>query len=614
MTNYHVGLDCIQALSSPEHDYVTGGFYAATKEQEAKCPGLELNVLMSIEDVTAQVNAGAGPDMDSAARNTAQKAVMARLEKECLDKTGLRCDVVVLYAGRVFNLYRFKKYTDVRLVFAPEHDIFWFGGDPDNFTYPRYALDISFFRVYENNQPVKAKHFLTWSPRGIQEGDVAFVSGNPGLTSRHDTLSQLEFFRDKYYPFYLNLLNGRLKRLYAFSARGPEEARTAKEEIFGLENSVKAFRGYLDGLRDPNLMAARAATEKELRLRVGADAKLQKESGGAWDAMAKAQQTFGEFYRDYLLLSGATRSKLYLTARHLIRLPVETAKPNEQRLPEYRESNLESVKLQLFSKAPVYESLEKAILAGVFTDFRDILGAGNPLVQKILGTRSSEEAAEAYGKSSKLKSVEERQRLFDGGQKAVDASGDSMIALAKLMDSRSRELRKRYEDEVEAAQRKNGALLTEALFATQGTNTYPDATFTLRLSFGAAKGYVEEGRPRRWYTTFHGLYEHDAGILPYKLPKRWLEKKAALNLDTPFNFVLTADITGGNSGSPVVNRRGELVGIIFDGNIQSLANDYVYSEEAARSVAVHAAGIVEALRKVYAAESVLRELKFSDSE
>jgi len=612
LTNHHVGSDCIHELGSAGHDYMVEGYYAATREQEARCPSLELNVLMGIEDVTTAVNAGIKPGMDSAAQYAAQKAAMSRLEKECAGRTGLRCDAVTLYEGGLFNLYRYKKYTDVRLVFAPESDIAFYGGDPDNFTYPRYDLDVAFFRVYENDRPARTENNLVWSPHGITEGDLVFVSGNPGATNRQETMAQLEFLRDLAQPLVLKALRARLAVLREFAARGPEQARIARDKIFTYENSIKDYAGLQAGLMDPNFMATRAAVERALRDRVAADPKMQKEVGGAWDAIAKAEKAFARFYLEYRLFGfGLRQSELYVFARDLIRLPVELAKPNEQRLREYRDSALDSLKQDLFSEAPAYDALDKIMLTQVFTEMRDTLGPNDSLVKQILAGRTPAEAAAYYANGSKLQSAAERKRLFEGGQKAIDASPDAMIVLAKLVEPRARALRTRYEDQVQAVEQSNGTLLARALFALHGTDVYPEATFTLRLSFGAVKGYVDEGRPRRWYTTFCGLYENSVGLSPYKLPQRWLDKKSALSLDTPFNFVSTPDITGGNSGSPVVNRDGEFVGIVFDGNIQQIPNDFLYSDQEARTVAVHAAAILEALRKVYGAEAILRELRLA---
>ncbi len=608
MTNHHVGSECIHDLGSAAHDYMTAGFYAAKREQEARCPNLELNVLMSIEDVTAAVNGAAKPGMDPAALNIAQKGAMSRIEKECADHTGLRCDVMTLYEGGAFHLYRYKKYTDVRLVFAPEADIAFYGGDPDNFNYPRYDLDVSFFHAYENSQPVRVQNYLTWNPGGIAAGDLVFVSGNPGSSNRRETLAQVEFERDVAYPWTLKALRARLALLRDYSNRGQEEARIARDTVFTYENDVKDITGLEAGLQNPAFMAKRAAVEKDLRDAVMADPKMKKEYGNAWDAIAAAEKKFARFYAEYRLFTFALRqSKLYVFARDLVRLPGELAKPNGQRLREFGDSHLDSLKQDLFSEAPVYDVLDQMMLAQAFMEMRDTL-PGDAAVKKILAGRTPAEAAEAYVKGSKLQSAGERKRLFESGQKAIDASPDTMIALAKIVDGRARELRRRYEDQVRAVELSNGTLLAKALFALRGTSVYPEATFTLRLSFGAAKGYIDDGRPLRWYTTLHGLYERNAGIPPYKLPQRWLDKKAALNLDTPFNFVCTADITGGNSGSPVLNRNGELVGIVFDGNIQQIPNDFLYTDEQARTIAVHAAGILEALRKVYDAEAVVREL------
>jgi hypothetical protein len=608
MTNHHVGSECIHDLSSGARDYITTGFYAPTREQEARCPNLELNVLMSTEDVSTAVNAGIPSGLDSAARSTSQKKSIARLEKECAERTSLRCDVITLYAGQVFSLYRYKKYTDVRLVFAPEADIAFFGGDPDNFTYPRYDLDVSFFRVYDNGQPAKIEHYLIWNPKGIAEGDLVFVSGNPGSTHRQDTVAQLEFARDVFHPWILKFLRVRLALLRTYSSRGPEEERIAKEVIFGYENSFKAFAGLQAGLLDPEFMARRVAVEKELRNRVNADPKMRQEFGSAWDRIAAAEKTFTGFVSEYRALGSLGQSDLFRYARTLLRLPIELAKPNGDRLPEYRDSNLDSLKQDLFSEAPVHEGIDKLMLVQAFLDLQEALGAGNALVKQVLAGQTPEAAADAYPKGTKLQSPAERKRLSEGGQTAIDASKDSMIALARLVDPRLRELRKRFEDQVEAVEQANGTLLAQARFAVYGTATYPDATFTLRLAFGNVRGYTDGGRPRRWYTSFHGLYENSVGIPPYKLPQRWVDSKAALNLDTPLDFVATPDITGGNSGSPVVNGSGELVGIVFDSNLQGIPNDFLYTDAQARMVAVHAAGIVEALRAVYSADAVLREL------
>jgi hypothetical protein len=554
--------------------------------------------------------------MEAAARHGTQQQAMARLEKQCAERSGLRCQVVVLYEGGLFNLYRFKKYNDVRLVFAPEADIAFFGGDPDNFTYPRYDLDMAFLRAYENGRPARVTHYLKWNPN-LREGELVFVSGNPGSTGRLLTLGQLEFLRDIHYPARLQLLRQRLNLLRTYSDQGREQARIARDQIFSYENSYKAITGYLAGLRDTDLMAEKATQEKRLREEIAADPVRQQNFGSLWEALVQAQRDYSSFYEAYQLLDqtsppvtdfGLEQVRLFEMARILVRMPVETAKPNEERLPEYRDSNLDALKENLLSPAPIYDSFQKLMLAELLHELRDALRAHDPLVEEILAGRSPEEASSNLVAGSKLRDLEVRRHWLAGGAAAPDASEDSMLKLARLVDARARELRRRYADEVQAVERKNGSLLAEALFLTRGTSIYPEATFTPRLSYGVVKGYIEEGRPIRWYTSFHGLYERATDVAPYRLPQRWEEAKPRLTLDTPFNFVSTNDIIGGNSGSPVVNQNGELVGLIFDGNIHQLPNRFLYRDVKERSVAVHVAGILEALQKVYGARALVEEL------
>lgn len=611
MTNHHVGATCIQSLSTAEHDYMANGFYAPTSAEEKRCPDLELNVLMGIEDVTERVNAGVKPEISDAARSQAQRGAMATLEKECVQATGLRCDVVTLYEGGAFNLYRYKKYTDVRLVFAPEFEIAFFGGDPDNFTYPRYDLDVAFFRVYENDQPAPTEHYLRWSPKGPRAGELVFVSGNPGSTGRLLTVAQLEFLRDVQYPFQLKALGGRRQGLVAFSARGAEEARIAQEDLFGIENSIKAITGYQSGLLDPTLMAAKAESEKELQAKVAANSDWQKQFGGAWEALGRAQQTYTSFFVRYQLLelpAGLRASRLFTRARHLVRLVEEKGKPNEKRLREYRDSALPSLEQQLFSTAPIYDSLEIAHLTYSLQLLTEELGNDQALLEKVLAGQTPAERAEELVQGTGLKDVAVRKKLAEGGLEALNASDDAMISFARLIDPDARGVRQRYEDEVESVVRSQGSLVAKALFAVRGRTVAPEATFTLRLSYGAVREYTENGKKIAWYTTFRGLYQRATGQPPYRLPKSFVEKKAALNLDTPFNFVSTADIIGGNSGSPVVNTKGEVVGLIFDSNIPALPNRFLYRERQGRAVAVHSDGIREALRKVYGATALLNEL------
>ncbi|HZZ72733.1 MAG TPA: S46 family peptidase [Pirellulales bacterium] len=613
MTNHHVGADSLQKLSPPGKNYIQTGFYAKTPSEELKCVDLELNVLMSIEDVTARVNAAVKADMSNADAQQARRAIMNTMEKESLDKTGLRSDVVTLYQGGQYQLYRYKKYTDIRLVFAPEKDIAFFGGDPDNFEYPRYDLDICFFRVYENNQPAKIENYLKWSPHGAADGELTFVSGHPGRTDRLNTVKHLEYLRDISYPLLLDNLRRREILLKNYADRSLENAREAQEELFGIQNSRKARLGGLAGLQDPAILAKKRSEEKSLRGAIAAQPKLEAAAGKAWDEVAETLVAWKGMQLDYNLYERgvAFSCTQFHLARTLLRLADESAKPNAERLREYRESNLESLKQQLFSAAPIYERLEIAQLADSLGYLMEQAGAENPFVLKILDGKSPQERAAELIHGSKLADVAVRKQLAEGGQKAIAASPDPLLALAKLIDPKARELRKAYEEKVEEPQRQAYAKIAHARFEVLGPDQYPDATFTLRLAFGVVKGYQEQGRAVPPWTTMGGTFKHAAehgSVEPFALPKRWLDRKDKIDPETPFNFVSTCDIIGGNSGSPVINRKAELVGIIFDGNIQSLVLDFAYSDVQARAVAVHSSAIVEALRKIYDAGALADEL------
>jgi hypothetical protein len=613
MTNHHVGADCLQKFGTKEHNYLRDGFHARTRADERKCDDLELNVLMSIEDVTERVKAAVKPDMKPEQAFAARRAVMAEIEKESLDQTGLRSDVTTLYQGGQYHLYRFKKYTDVRLVFAPEQQIAFFGGDPDNFEYPRYDLDICFFRVYENNKPAKIEHYLKWSKAGAKEGELVFVAGHPGNTNRLATLAELDYLRDTGYPFLLQRLNRWEVMLHSYSERSAENKRRAKEVYFGVQNSRKARVGGLAALLDPQLMARKKVQEKKLRTKAAEDEML-KEARTAWDRIAEAQKVRAANIRKYTLLEAGAgfNSELFSIGRTLLRAGDELPKANSKRLREFRDSNLESLKFKLFSGAPIYKDLEKVRLTDGLTFLANEIGADNPLVKKVLAGKSPSERAYELIEGTKLREPDERKKLFDGGKDAIAQAKDPMIELARVVDSEARKVRKTIESEVEEVQRQAYAQLAQVKFALEGTNTYPDATFTLRLAFGQVKGYEEQdGKHVPFETAFAGMYQRSAehhNREPFDLPRRWIDKKDKLNLKTPLNFISTADIIGGNSGSPVINRQAEVVGLIFDGNIQSLALDFAYSDEQARALSVHSAGIIEALRKVYEADELADEL------
>ncbi len=618
MTNHHVGTDCIQKLGNQlKKDFMKTGFQVKSREEELKCVDEELNVLMSIEDVTERVNASVKPDMSPADAQKARRAVVNTIEKDSLDSTKLRSDVVTLYDGGAYHLYRYKKYTDVRMVFAPEKDVAFFGGDPDNFEYPRFNLDVCFFRVYENGKPAKIEHYLRWSKEGCQDGDLIFVSGHPGRTFRLNTMTHLQSRRDLTFPFVLNLVRRREVLLKTYSDRSSENARRAEAELFGYRNARKAYLGMLAGLQDPAIMNKKRADEKVLRDNVGADGKLKESYGDAWDRIAASVVAYKDIYFQYSLLEGERGaaagfdSELFRKARLLVRLAEESRKPNAERLREYSEAGLESLKEELFSKAEIYSDLEIAKLGDSLGMLIELLGTENDLVQKVLAGKPPKGRATELVLGSKLADAHMCKKLADGGQKAIEESKDSMVELARLVDAPARAVRKTYEENVDEPQRQAYSRLAQARFAVHGNEIYPNATFTLRLTFGQVKGYSEQGQKIQWATTLGGTYKHaeaHGNKEPFKLPASWIEQKDRMKLDTPFNFVSTADVIGGNSGSPVINRNGELVGIIFDGNIHSLVLDFIYADEQARAVAVHSAGIVEALRSVYNADALLKEL------
>jgi hypothetical protein len=617
-TNHHVGAGCVQQLSTEGHDYIKTGFYAKTQAEEAKCPNLELNQLVGIEDVTDKVNAGVKPEMSAADAGQAQRAAMSQIEKDCSTTTGLRCDVVIFYSGQVYNLYKYKKYTDVRLVFAPEFDIAFFGGDPDNFTYPRYDLDITFFRVYENGKPAHLDNYLQWSRTGVKDGDLIFVSGHPGNTGRMLTMAQIEFLRDVQYPSTLKLLNRRVTLLQEFSKQSEENTRIAKEDIFGLQNSQKAITGYQSGLLDKTIMEVKAADQAKLRAAFKADPK-NAAAADPWEEIAQAIKLQQSIYPSltYLERLRGFNSHLAQAARLLVRAAAEKPKPNQERMREFRDSNLPSFEQQLFSTEPIYKNLETALLTDSLSEMQDALGKDNADVQKVLQGKSPADAAKDLITSTKLDDVAVRKQLYQGGQTAIDASTDPLIVAMRAVDPAARVARKQFEDKVDAVVRRDGTIVAKARFAQSGFAQPPDATFTLRLSYGAVKGYQENGKPIAFATNIAGAYEHAAehdSKSPYNLPESWMKAKASLDLKTPLNFVSTADIIGGNSGSPTVNKKGEVVGIIFDGNIESLPWNFAFSDVQGRAVSVDSRGIQEALRKVYGATALADELLGSKTE
>lgn len=611
ISNHHVGADALQKVSTKEKNYLRDGFSAKSLADEVKCLDLELNVLQSIEDVTAQINVSVPKDAAPAVAFAARRKVIAEIEKASLDKTGFRSDVVTLWQGGAYHLYRFKKYTDVRLVFAPESQIAFYGGDPDNFEFPRYDLDICFFRAYENGKPAKVPHHLKFSTAGAKEGELVFISGHPGRTSRLLTVAELEYLRDQGLPFRLNSLKRTEVLLEAWSARSEENSRRAKEELFGIKNSRKAFDGRLGGLLDPSLMGSKVKAEADFKAKLAASS----EHGialAAYDKIAAATKTMAaQATRQNFLEAGlGFSSDSFGIARLLLRAGDERPKPNGERLREFTDGGKDSLEFSLFSEKPIHVDLEILTLSDSLTFLAGQFGNNDPLTQKVLAGKSPRERAAELVQSTKVRQVLFRKKLYEGGAAAVTAAKDPMVEVARMIDAEARALRKMSEEQSEVKQQAQ-AVIARARNALLGTSSYPDATFTLRLSFGIVKGYPEDGKQIPAMTTLGGLYQRANEMnrtAPFDLPPLWEKRKTGLNLNTPFNFVSTADIIGGNSGSPVVNRAGEYVGIIFDGNLQSLPGDYAFSEKQGRATSVHSAAMFEVLNKVYGATALLAEL------
>ena len=618
MTNHHIASDVLQKISTPEKDYIKDGFYAPTRDKEVKAPDLELNQLIAIEDVTARVQGAVKPEMTAAQAAAARNAEINNISEEASKKNGMRNDVIPLYQGGQYNLYTYKKYTDVRLVFAPEFEIAFLGGDPDNFEYPRYDLDLALFRVYENDQPVHPEFYFKWSTKGASTGDLVFVSGNPGRTNRLDTVAHLEYLRDFGIPLLLSYLQHQHDLLTKYSSLSPENERRAHEQLFGIDNSLKAYVGEegapgKGGLKDPPVIAAKKKAEDELRKAVAANPQMQTAYGDAWDAIAKARKDLPSYEKERRFLESGWgfNSDYFGIARLLVRMAEESAKPNAQRLPEYTDASRASLEQDLYSPAPIYDDFEILNLADGLTMMRDQMGANNAIVQRVLAGKTPQARAEELVKGTTLKDVETRKKIAAGGVQAIESSTDPMIVLARSIDKEARAARKRYETEVIAVERTNYAKIAKALFEIKGKGMYPDATFTLRLSYGTVKGYKQDGKTIAPFTDFAGLWKHaaeHADKYPYHIPESWERAKASLDMKTPFNFVSDADIIGGNSGSPVINKNAEIVGLIFDGNIQSLPGDFYFDDSVNRSVSVDVRAMWEALRKVYHADAIVSEL------
>ena len=614
LTNHHCGVGCVADNSSEGNDLVANGFLASTREKELKCPDSAVSVLVATEDVTAKVAAavaGVAPDKLVEAR----RGALTKLEQACEEASkkskggALKCERLALYQGGQYWLYKYRRYEDVRLVFAPEYDMGQFGGDPDNFQFPRWCLDMSLLRAYVDGKPAKTPAHLRFDWDGAQPGDPVFVAGHPGNTDRLLTVAELGLQRDSYLPFWLLRYSELRGRMIQYSKTGDEPRRTAEGYLQQIENAIKVRRKQLDALLDPALIADATAKEKALRDAVDADPALAS-ARGAWDDIEKAQDTWRNILVPHAFLEGAAafNGNLFGYARTLVRAAAERAKPNESRLPEFTEARLPAVVQGLKATTPIYPDFEILRLSFGLERMREWLGPDDPVVRQVFGKDSPDSLATRLVRQSKLADPGTRFAMYEGGQAAIDASQDPLIKLAIAVDPASRALRKQLEEEVEGPTERAQEEISKARFAKYGTSIYPDATFTLRLSTGSMKGWVEKGQEVRPWTELSRLYERATGEPPFRISARWLAAKDKLDMSTRVNFTTDNDIVGGNSGSPMLNAKGEIVGLAFDGNIHSISGSYWFDERLNRSVGVHPAYIRTALEKVYDAKSLLAEI------
>jgi V8-like Glu-specific endopeptidase len=615
LTNHHCARGCIEQLSSAKENFSAKGFTAKDQASERKCPDVEINQLTDITEVTDRVNQATQGKTGQAFAD-ALKAEQAAIQKECATSVDVRCDVVSLYQGGRYDLYKYRRYQDVRLVFAPEQDIAMFGGDPDNFNFPRYDLDMTLLRVYgADGKPLKTDNYLPFAKQSATENDLVFTSGNPGGTDRQLTMAQLDLQRTKTLPAVIARYSERRGLLVEFSRRGAEQARVAEVKLLGVENSLKVFKGRLEALNG-DLYTQKAKAEAEFRAKVDADPALKQAAGGAWDGIAKAVATERALYNRYSMLEAkaAFDSDLFGFARDLVRAAEERGKPNEQRLREFTDAAFPAIQQRLTGAVPVSNDLEIETLGWSLATMRATLSPDDETVKKLLGKDDTFELAKRLVTGTKLGDPKVRKALLDGGKAAIDASQDPMIRFAKLVDPDARAVRTKWEAEVEAPTRRFGAELAKARFAIEGTSVPPDATFSPRLSYGKVAGWTEpNGKVVPYFTQIAGLYERATGNDPFRLPKSWIDAKASLDLQTHMNFVTTNDIVGGNSGSPIINQKGELVGLAFDGNIHSLGGDYGYDGTLNRCVGVDVMAMREALAKVYKVDRLVKELSGAEN-
>jgi Peptidase S46 len=608
LTNQHVGADTLQKLSSDKRDFLKQGFLALSADQELPAPDLELNQLVSITSVTDRVNQAVAPDLQPADAASARRKVIADIELEFAERTGNRCDVVAMFGGGEFHVYEYRRFTDVRLVWAPEKCASRFGGDVDNFEYPRHCLDACLFRVYENGEPLdSSSHFLEWSERGPEKGELVFVSGNPGSTCRSFTSEAFRYERDVRIPDVLDFVRRREILLQQFTLLGQEQKRQAAEELAQFQNARKAYAGMLAGLQNPDWFDRMIQQEQQQLAMLATSEKLAP-LASAWEDIARVQQQKAALGKRSFTLN----TRLFWIALTLVRLADEDVRPNNERLPDFSESNRPSLLQKLLSEAPVHADLERVKLADLIARTLEIRGADDPLCKEILGGMTPRNRADSLIGGTRLSDANERQKLVEGGSAAIRSSSDPLLEFARIVDGELRAIQA-ASDELDELETQAYARIAEARFSLDGTESYPDATFTLRISFGVVKGYEQDGKKLPAWMTFGSAFAREADFGrfdPFVLPESWHEARRDRRLDVelPLNFVCTADIIGGSSGSPVVNRDLELVGVIFDGNVQSLTADFYYCDKQARAIAVHSEAIRAALRYIYESDALADEL------
>lgn len=610
LTNHHCVDSCVQQISTAKNDFIKNGFVAREEKSEMTCPGLEINRLVEITDVTSKIK-DATKNLKGEALNKARKTSIADLEKSCVaNSESTRCDVVSLYRGGLYHIYKYQRYPEVKLVFAPEHSAASFGGDPDNFNFPRYSLDFAFLRVYDKGQPLKNEHYFSWAKEPIKEKDVTFITGHPGRTSRLLTVAQFEYLRDS--ALIKRIINMSELRgiLTEYQKRGKEQKRTAHASLQGLENGLKVFKGQLSALTDKAFFDSLVKKETDFRLKVDRNPKLRKEYTSAWDEMAKLVKAESDMSNDinYIIFNNFG-SRLFSIAQTLVRAPEELKKPEGERFEEFRESKLPQLKQQLFSSAPIYKELEITTMEFMLTKTRENLSPDHPFVKKILGNKSPGQVAKEILQKSKLDNPKFREQLFNGGAEAIAKSNDPVIQFVKLVDGEMKAKRKSYEDNIDSAMKSVGEKIAAAQFDVYGTNTYPDATFSLRISYGQVLGYEEDGKHIYPFTEMKNTFVRNTGSDPFALPPTWLKARNEISPKARYNFITTNDIIGGNSGSPILNKNAEIIGVVFDGNIHSLGGSFGFDPAKNRAVSVQNEAMLESLKTIYKAERLLKEIK-----